>query len=187
MKGTKMKNDTVYLLLADGFEETEALCPLDILRRGGVNVKTVGITGELVTGSHGICVKADILPAQTGDFSMLIFPGGLPGATNLDESAEVQALIEKAVAYGARMAAICAAPLILGKRGLLTGKNAVCYPGFETYLEGASISDARVVTDGLYTTAVGMGASAEFVFELLSLLKGTEAAQAIKEAAHFAL
>ena len=182
-----MKQDTVYLLLADGFEETEALCPLDILRRGGVDVQTVGITGAFVTGAHGICVKADVLPEEIGEFSMLIFPGGLPGATNLDASDAVDALIKKAVASKARMAAICAAPLILGKRGLLEGKNATCYPGFEQYLKGACVQKERVVTDGLYTTAVGMGASAEFGFALLAQLKGEEAVSQIKEAAHFAL
>lgn len=182
-----MKNKTVYMLLADGFEETEALCPLDILRRGGVDVKTVGITGMEITGSHGITVKADVSPRQVGEIAMLIFPGGLPGTTNLDASDDVEALIEKAVQGGAHMAAICAAPLVLGKRGLLCGKNAVCYPGFESYLTGATIKTARVVTDGNVTTAVGMGASAEFGFALLSQLKGEAEAQKIKEAAHFAL
>lgn len=177
----------VYLLLADGFEETEALLPLDILRRGGVEVRTVGITGKTVTGSHGIPVVADLLPADiNAPTDMVILPGGIPGATNLDASDEVDKLLSAAAEGGKRLAAICAAPLVLGHRGLLKGRRAVCFPGFEKELEGATLVSERVVTDGNITTAVGMGAAAEFGFALLTLLKGRETAERIYNSALFA-
>ena len=177
----------VYLLLADGFEETEALLPLDILRRGGVEVRTVGITGKTVTGSHGIPVVADLLPADiTSPADMVILPGGIPGATNLDASDEVDKLLSATVRDGKRLAAICAAPLVLGRRGLLNGRRAVCFPGFEKELKGATLVSERVVTDGNITTAVGMGAAAEFGFALLTLLKGRATAERIYNSALFA-
>ena len=122
----------ILLLLADGFEETEALVPLDLLRRGKCDVKTVGITGKTVVGAHGIAVTADLSPKEaTGKIDALILPGGMPGTTNLDASREVDRLIEKTQSDGGRLAAICAAPLVLGRRGLLAGKRAVCFPGFD--------------------------------------------------------
>ena len=162
----------IYLLLADGFEEAEALVPLDLLRRAGLAVKTVAVTTGPVVGSHGIPVVADIAPHEaTEPIDLLVFPGGLPGATNLDASPEVETLLRRAMEENARLAAICVAPLILGKRGLLAGKRAICYPGFEEYLTGAEIAGgARVVTDGRITTGIGMGAAAEFGLELVSLL-----------------
>ncbi|MBQ8859154.1 MAG: DJ-1/PfpI family protein [Clostridia bacterium] len=175
----------IYLLLADGFEEAEALVPLDLLRRAGLPVQTVAITASPVVGSHGIPVVADITPREaTEPIDLLIFPGGLPGATNLDESPEAEALLRRALAEDARIAAICAAPLILGKRGLLDGKRAICYPGFEEYLAGAEIAtDARVVTDGRITTGIGMGAAAEFGLELVSLLASPAVADKLANAA----
>jgi 4-methyl-5(b-hydroxyethyl)-thiazole monophosphate biosynthesis len=175
----------IYLLLADGFEETEALLPLDLLRRAGLAVKTVAITVNPVLGSHGIPVLADITPSEaTEPIDLLIFPGGLPGATNLDASPEADTLLARAVKENARIAAICAAPLVLGKRGLLDGKRAICYPGFEEYLTGAQIaSGARVVTDGLVTTGIGMGAAAEFGLELVSLLASPDTADKLARAA----
>ena len=129
----------IYLFLADGFEEIEALCVLDFLRRAGVETKTVGISGKTATGSHKIPVICDVEASNlTGneDFDMIILPGGLPGATNLDESPLVNKFIEKAVSQDKFIAAICAAPFILGKRGILNGKRACCYPGFEDQLIG---------------------------------------------------
>ncbi len=173
----------VYVLLADGFEEIEALAPVDILRRGGVEVKTVGITGKAVFGSHGIKVEADITPDEVGtDIDMLVFPGGLPGSDNLHASPYTDKFIEIAQARGGRIAAICAAPYILGVRGLLRGKSATCYPAekFINLLEGASYkANERVVTDGNITTGAGMGAACEFGLELLSLIKGRDASNAI--------
>lgn len=173
----------VYVLLADGFEEIEALAPVDILRRGGVEVKTVGITGKVVSGSHGIKVEADITPDCVGsDIEMLVFPGGLPGADNLHASLYTDKFIEIAQKNGGRIAAICAAPYILGARGLLRGRRATCYPAekFINLLDGADYkADEGVVTDGNITTGAGMGYAYEFGLELLSLIKGKDAADAI--------
>ncbi len=178
------REPAVYLLLADGFEEVEALAALDILRRGGVEVKTVGITGRTVTGAHGISVRADIVPAAAGaPIKMLILPGGMPGTTNLDTSAETERLIGETLSGGGRIAAICAAPSILGRRGLLRGREAVCYPGFEGLLDGAILATKRVVTSDCYTTAVGMGAACEFGLELLSLLTDGETAERVARSA----
>ena len=178
----------VYVLLAEGFEEIEALTPVDILRRGGVEVRTVGITGRTVTGSHGIAVTADILPEEIGaDLEMLVFPGGLPGSDNLDASPETDRLLALAEKNGAHVAAICAAPYILGKRGLLSGLRATSYPAekVRSQLLGATVTDERVVTDGRFTTGAGMGAAAEFSLRLLALLRGEETAAAVGAAALF--
>lgn len=163
----------VIVMLADGFEELEALTPVDILRRGGIEVKTVGVTSRVVIGSHGISVVADILPEEIplDKVDMVIFPGGMPGATNLDKAEITDKVIEAARANGARLAAICAAPLVLGHRGLLKGRRATCYPGFEGELYGAEYTKESVVTDGDITTGNGMEAAMEFAKELLSLLK----------------
>ena len=176
----------VYVLLAEGFEELEALAPIDILRRGGVPVRTVGITGKTVCGSHGIPVIADILPGEVrDDMEMLVFPGGLPGSDHLHDSPESDRLIAMAKAKGAHIAAICAAPYLLGLRGLLEGKRATCYPDdkFRSRLQGAVVCDARVVTDGDITTGAGMGAAQEFGLRLLAVLRGKEAAERIAHGA----
>ena len=166
----------VIILLADGFEEIEALTPLDVLRRGGVDAKTVAINGKTATGSHGIKVTCDLTinDVDLDAITAVILPGGMPGATNLDLSPFTDAAIDAVIKSGGRLAAICAAPFILGKRGLLKGKRAVCYPGFEQELKGATIIDAPFVTDGNITTAKGMGAAFDFAFELLSILKSSE-------------
>ena len=174
----------ILLLLADGFEETEALVPLDLLKRAKCNVQTVGITGKTVTGAHGIPVTADLSPREIkGKIDLLILPGGMPGAKNLDESPDVDRLIEKTQSDGGRLAAICAAPMILGHRGLLKGKRAVCFPGFENELKGATLTKSRVETDGNITTAVGMGAAYEFGLALIACLLGRGAAEAVKRSA----
>lgn len=174
----------IYLLLAEGFEEIEALTPVDVLRRVGQDVKTVGITGKVVTGAHGIPVTADILPEEMGeDVDMLILPGGMPGTTNLDQWEGMDNLLARVHNAGARIAAICAAPMILGKRGYLDGKYAVCFPGFEETLLGAKVEkEARVITDGPFTTAIGMGAALEFACELVSCLLGIDKAAHIYHA-----
>ena len=174
----------IYLLLAEGFEETEALAVLDILRRGDLEVKTVGITGKTVTGAHGIRVEADLLPHEANTApELLVLPGGMPGTANLDASPEVDRLLSLTLSSGGRVGAICAAPSILGKRGLLRGCEAVCYPGFEEHLLGASLATKTVITSGAYTTAVGMGAALAFALELLSLLRGAELADKVASAA----
>ena len=166
----------IALLLADGFEEIEALTPLDILRRAGLDVKTVGVNGKIAVGSHGIPVICDIEPSEVklNEVSLVIFPGGMPGSLNLDASPFTDKIISAVTKNGGRIAAICAAPLILGRRGLLNGRRAVCYPGFENELVGAEIATESVVTDGNITTAKGMGVALKFAKELLTLILGKE-------------
>ena len=174
----------IYLFLANGFEEIEALCPLDLLRRAGLEVTTVGVGGDMIVGSHGIAVQADIPDTMFRDSKpeMIILPGGMPGAKNLDESKTVEAALRAASANGAYLAAICAAPMILGKRGYLDGREAICFPGFEEYLKGATISASRVVRDGNVITAAGMGVALEFGLALVAALKGQPAADALRRA-----
>ncbi len=171
----------VIILLADGFEEIEALTPLDVLRRAGVEAKTVGIGTRVAIGAHGIPVVCDKSPDDVSidEVEMIILPGGMPGATNLDSSSFVDKLIREATERGTRLAAICAAPLCLGRRGLLEGKEAVCFPGFESELSGAKISERDVVTDGSITTAKAMGSALDFSLELVSLLVSREKAEEI--------
>ena len=172
----------VLLLLADGFEEIEALTPVDVLRRAGVEIKTVGIGSRVAIGAHGIPVVCDLTPDEVSasDIGMVILPGGMPGATNLDASPFVDKIIREVSECGARLAAICAAPLCLGRRGLLEGKEATCYPGFEKELSGAVISSCGVVTDGNITTARGMGVALNFALELTRLLTSKEKALEIE-------
>lgn len=176
----------VYMFLANGFEEIEALCPLDLLRRAGVEVKTVAIGGETlhVTGSHGITVTADIDEKDFADKApeMVILPGGMPGASNLDASPTVDGAIKSALACDGYLAAICAAPMILGKRDLLVGKRAICFPGFEQYLNGATVASERVVCDGKIITGAGMGVALDFGLALVAALRGKEAAAALRRA-----
>ncbi len=173
----------IYMFLAQGFEEVEALAPLDLLRRAGLNVTTVGVSGEFITGSHNITVKADITDKEFSDSApeCIILPGGMPGTTNLDASAAVHAAIASASGRGALICAICAAPSVLGKLGLLRGKNATCFPGFEEYLEGANVG-GRVVRDGNIITAVGMGAAVGFGLEIVAALKDRETADKLSAA-----
>ena len=186
----------ILVFLADGFEEIEALTPVDILRRAGFDVKTAAVgkpEGErVVTGSHGIPVTAD---ARAEDFlgaeeipEAVVFPGGMPGAKHLDEDKTADAILARCAAdETCVIGAICAAPMVLGHRGLLDGKRACCYPGFEKELRGAEVvpasSDAgRTVTDGRIVTGCGMGAATEFSLALLIILKGEDAAEALRSA-----
>ena len=174
----------VYLFLANGFEEVEALCPLDLLRRAGIAVTTVGIGGDTLTGAHGISVRADIPDTMYRDSrpEMIILPGGMPGASNLDASHTVEAALRAAYRNGAHLAAICAAPMVLGKRGYLEGKRATCFPGFEDFLSGAEVLSDGVVTDGNIITARGMGVAMEFGLALVAALKGEDTADALRRA-----
>ncbi len=162
----------IYVLLADGFEEMEMIAPLDMLRRAGIEVQTVGITGKVVSGSHGVPVTADLLPEEVKSETAegVILPGGMPGTTNLQESAFALELVKDCARQGKLVAAICAAPMILGELGLLEGREAVCFPGFEEYLKGATVKDAPVVTDGSIITARGAGAALDFGAALVNYL-----------------
>ncbi len=168
----------VYVFLAEGFEEIEALAPVDVLRRGGVPVQMVGVTGKTVNGSHGIPVVCDITisDADDKDLQAIILPGGLPGTTNLEKDERVQHFIDIAADRGLFIGAICAAPSVLGHKGLLKGKNAVCFPGFESELEGATILDVPAVRDGNIITGWGAGGSFAFAFELLAAITGDKTA-----------
>ena len=177
----------VYMFLANGFEEVEALAPLDLLRRAGCDVTTVAVGGgDTVVGAHGIAVSADIPDTMFRDSKpeMIILPGGMPGTKHLDASRTVDIALRTAANAGAYIAAICAAPMVLGKRGYLQGKAAVCFPGFEEYLEGAILQPkgVNVAVDGKIITAVGMGVAIDFGLELVEVLKGKEAAAALRTA-----
>ena len=179
----------VYLFLADGFEEIEALTPVDLLRRAGVEVITVGVTGKTVTGSHGITTTADceaeeaLAMLQSGKVpEMIVLPGGMPGAATLDASPVVDAFVDAAENSGAYIAAICAAPMILGKRGLLRGKRATCFPGFENELDGAKVVEYGVMGDGMIVTAKGAGVAWEFGAAICSRITGEQKALDILEA-----
>ena len=151
---------TIYVFLAEGFEEVEALTPVDVLRRAGLPVKTVSVTGVLtVNGAHGVPVVADMVfeEVKEGDAEMIVLPGGLPGATNLDAHEGLGKLIMTFAEAGRPLSAICAAPLVYGKRGLLKGKKVTCYPGFEKYLEGAEYTAALVEKDGNFITGIVAG------------------------------
>ena len=172
----------VYEFLADGFEIIEAMAPVDMLTRAGVEVKTVGVTGETVRASCGAVVKTD-LTIDAFDFydvEAIILPGGMPGTLNLENSAAVQRAIDNSVNIGVPVCAICAAPSILGHKGLLSGRRATCFPGFEEALSGAEIASEYVVRDGNFITARGAGVCIEFGLEIVRALKGADAAEQIK-------
>ena len=174
----------ILVLLANGFEEIEALTPVDVLRRAGLDVVTVGLSGKEIRGSHGITVMADALPEDIDltKVDTVVFPGGMPGATNIDAHTFTDKVINAVTKNGGRLAAICAAPLVLGRRRLLEGRHATCYPGFEGELLGATISENSVVTDGNITTAKGMGVALEFAKELVRLTVNEEKAKEISAA-----
>lgn len=172
----------VYVMLADGFEEVEAIEPIDILRRGGVDVQTVGVKGRVVTGAHGIPVTADIEIGEINleNAELIMLPGGA-GYEILDASNDVHKVLSYAQANGLYISAICAAPSILGKKLMLEGKKATCFPGYEKYLYGAEITGEKAVVDGKIITGKGAGAASDFGFAMLALLKGQETADKIKE------
>ncbi len=174
----------IYMFLANGFEEVEALCPLDLIRRAGLEIKTVGVGSKNITGSHGITVAADMTEEEFKDSlpTSVILPGGMPGTTNLDASATVHRALDDAKKCDALIAAICAAPMILGKRGDLRGKEAICYPGFEKYLEGATVSQGKVAIDGKIITAAGMGVALDFGLALVAVLCSSEKAAELRHA-----
>lgn len=173
----------IYMFLADGFEEVEALAPLDILRRASLEIKTVGVTGEYIRGAHDIIVKADIALCDIDKslIDALILPGGLGGTENMDSNDTVKTLVAYANENKKLICAICAAPSILGKMGILKGKNATCYPGFEDTFEGGNYIKQSVVKCDNFITADGMGSAYKFAFEITAALCGSETAERIKE------
>lgn len=179
----------VYIFLADGFEEIEGLTPVDILRRGKVEVSTVSIMGRKeINGSHGIKVEADELfeEADFSDGAMLVLPGGLKGTNNLMAHEGLKKLLFEYDAAGKYVCAICAAPSVLGVNGLLKGKKAICYPGFEEKLEGATvIPGAKEVHDGNFVTSRGMGTAMDFSLKLLELMTDAGTAEKIASGVQF--
>ena len=173
----------IYVFLAEGFEEIEALAPVDILRRAGLQVQTVGIGGKTVTGSHGISVQADCTGEEM-DISaadMVVLPGGKVGTANLSASELVSRSVLWCVENDRYVAAICAAPSVLGGLGVLQGRRATCFPGWEDKLTGAVLCSSPTVQDGKIITGRGAGASLEFGFQLVEALRGAEAAQSVRE------
>ena len=173
----------IYEFLATGFEDIEALAPLDIIRRAGLEIKTVSITGEkIVYSAHGVGIEADALMEEVdlGAADMLLLPGGLPGSTNLDACAPLRQAILAHHVQGKPLAAICAAPMVYGHLGILQGVKATCYPGFETYLQGAEYTAALVEKDGNFITAKGPGAALEFAFAIVEKYCGAQMVHELK-------
>lgn len=172
----------IPVFLANGFEEIEALAVVDILRRADVDVVTVGIGSKMPVGAHGIVVCADIGEDELNinEMTGVVLPGGMPGTTNLEASAVVQTAVAYAAERNLLLAAICAAPSILGHGGYLCGKMATCYPGFETELGDATVCRRGVVTDGNIITASGAGVAVEFALELVRYLISADASDAIR-------
>lgn len=174
----------IVLFMANGTEEIEALTPLDLLRRAGLDVVTVGVGGKRIVGSHGIPIECDLSEeewAPQENLQGVILPGGMPGTRHLDASAAVEKALHLAVEQNAWVGAICAAPLILGRRGLLQGRKATCYPGFEKELLGACTQGDPVCRDGRFITAKGAGVALDFALELVNAFCGEERAKALSE------
>lgn len=170
------------VLLADGFEESEALSPVDVMRRAGIDVRLLSIGTELlVVSSHGIKVVADgLLSEHEGDYDVVMLPGGMPGSRNLDASDAVRRLLTEAYNNGKLIAAICAAPMVFGHLGFVKDRRVTVYPGFESEMEGAVLTGEQVVTDGNVITAIGAGASFAFGLEIIRSLMGDKTAFDIK-------
>lgn len=177
----------VTVFLAEGFEEIEAVTPIDILRRGGVPVRTCSITSSLVvTGAHGIPFTADTtLASLNGPEEVILLPGGMPGTVHLKECEALKERIRSHYAAGGYLAAICAAPTVFGEMGLLRDKTATCYPGMEEGLFSKEVSRSKSVLSENVLTSRGAGTAADFAFALLSLLKGEETAVQLKRAMCF--
>ncbi len=174
----------VYVFLAEGFEEIEGLTVVDILRRAGVETGMISIGEDrMVRGSHGIAVQADALLKDTdcSDAELLVLPGGMPGTKHLGACEKLTGLLKEFHSQGKKLAAICAAPSVLGDLGLLKGKDAVCYPGFEERLTGARVLQVPVAVDGNVTTSRGMGTAIPFALSLVSQLVSEEKAGELSE------
>ena len=173
----------VYMLLGTGFEETEAIAPLDLLRRAGVEILTVGLNGKVIRGSHGICVEADIEISQLDltNLEMIILPGGLGGVASIRACKEAMEAVRFAWENGKYTAAICAGPTVLADLGITDGKNATCYPGCEVQMGTANMVKAAAVTDGKLITGTSAGCAIPFGLALIAALKGQEEADRIAQ------
>lgn len=173
----------IYLFLANGFEEIEALATVDIIKRAGLKITTVGVGGSEIIGSHNISVKADICENELefNDIDMVILPGGMPGTTNLGNSKIVKNTLFYCQENDKYISAICAAPSVLGKYDLLNGKNFTCYPGCEGGIDG-NYTKEKVTTDGKIITGIGPGATFDFAFEIVKTLCGIDKVNSVKSA-----
>ena len=179
-----MANKKVLVILADGFEEIEAITPIDVLKRAGLDVILAGLSSKTVSGSHGIKIETDILLNDYKDLpDAIVLPGGLPGAKNLAESPKVAELVKKMNQAKKIVGAICAAPaLVLAPIGILNGKKATCYPGFEkNFSSQVDFSRERVIVDGHIITSRGPGSALEFALQLAETLVGREKAESLSE------
>lgn len=172
----------VYVMLGTGFEEVEALAPVDLLRRAGVEVKTVGINGEVVAGGHGIGVRADISLEEMNpeDMEMIVLPGGLGGVASIRASEKTLDMVRYAWSKGCFVAAICAGPTVLADLGITEGKHATCYPGQAGNMKNAILEEKAAVRDGKIITGASAGCAVEFALALIEALRGTEAAEMIR-------
>lgn len=174
----------IAVFLAEGFEEMEAIIPIDIWRRAEFDVETISISSEkTVTGAHNIPIIADAIFEDSNfqDIDMLFLPGGIPGSTNLDEHAALSQLLLSFNTSNKKIVAICAAPLVLGHKGLLKGKNATCFPGFEKELIGANYTSASIQIDNNIITGKGAGVAFELALEVVTLFKNQEFAQMLAQ------
>lgn len=174
----------VYMLLGTGFEETEAVTPLDLLRRAGVEVTTVGLNGKVIYGSHNIGIEADITIGQMDltNMEMIILPGGLGGVTSCRACPEAMEALRFAWDNGKFVAAICAGPTVLADLGITDGKQTTCFPGCESQMGAALCQEGMAaVTDGRLITGTSAGCAIPFGLELIAALKGREVADTIKE------
>ena len=174
----------VLEFLADGFEDIEALAPVDILRRGGVDIKTVSVMNTLaVKSAHGVEVKADVMfsDADIEDADLLLLPGGMPGAENLKNHEGLRKALVSHCEAGKKIGAICAAPMVLGDLGLLKGKKATCYPGFETFLDGAEYTADLFTIDGNIITGKGPAAAFPYAYKIAEWFIGNDAVKGMQD------
>ena len=172
----------LLMFFADGFEEVEAIATLDVIRRANIEIRSVGIGAKEITGSHGITVICDMTDSDVNELDIdgVILPGGMPGTLNLLESKVVNGAIDFCASEGKLICAICAAPMILGRKGLLEGKEAICFPGFEEELTGATVSDKFVCTSGNIITAKGMGSAINFGLAITEYFTDKETAEKLR-------
>ena len=171
----------IVIPLAPGFEETEAVTVIDILRRAGLDTVTAAVSDNPVKGSHNIKITADIMLNENDKYEAIVLPGGMPGTTNLKKDKRIISLIRSISANGGITAAICAAPIVLAEAGVLSGKNYTCYPGFENEIKDAFFSTEPVVADGNIITSRGAGTAIPFALKLVEVFAGGKKAQDIKE------
>lgn len=175
----------IAVFFADGYEEIEALTVVDLCRRAGIETIMVGVTNDkCVTGSHGIPVVMDmgLLDVDFDSLDMIVLPGGMPGTKNLEACELLMDKVDAFFAAGKDVAAICAAPSIFGHRGIVDGKKACCYPGFEEHMTGAVVTKNSVEAEGNVITSRGMGCAIDFSLAIVEKYAGAEKAKALSEA-----